>query len=170
LPLLDFHHDLEVLLSSNLSWNAHLDHISSKTYRSLGLLHCILINYHCIEAKKQLYIMLARSHLLYCSQFWNPHLIKDIINIERRQRCSTKFILNDYTLDYKSRLLKLKLLPLIYMLDFSDLLFFAKFIKQPSDNFSILQISFICSNTRSSSNNKLRHIYSPTTQYTTHTL
>jgi len=48
----------------------------------------------------------------------------------------------------------------MYMIDFSDLMFFVKSIKQPSDNFSILHhVSFGCSNTRSSS--KLSHIYSP---------
>ena len=73
----------------------------------------------------------------------------------------TKYILNDYTSDYKTRLLKLKLLPLMYLLDLSDVLFFIKSIKLPSDNFNILHfVSFSSSNTRSSSHNKLNHKYS----------
>ena len=119
------------------------------------------MNCYSTDAKKQLYIMLVRSHLLYCSQLWNPCVIKDIINMERIQRRSTKYILNDYTSDYKTRLLKLKLLPLMYLLDLSDVLFFIKSIKLPSDNFNILHfISFSSSNTRSSSHNKLNHKYS----------
>ena len=119
------------------------------------------MNCYSTDAKKQLYIMLVRSHLLYCSQLWNPCLIKDIINMERIQRRSTKYILNDYTSDYKTRLLKLKLLPLMYLLDLSDVLFFIKSIKLPSDNFNILHfVSFSSSNTRSSSHNKLNHKYS----------
>ena len=111
------------------------------------------------DAKKKLYIIFVRSHLLYCSQLWNPCLLKDIINIERIQRRSIKYILNDYTSDYKSRLLKLKLLPLMYLLDLSDVLFFIKSIKLPYDNFNILHfVSFSSSNTRSSSHNKLNHI------------
>ena len=119
------------------------------------------MNCYSTDAKKQLYIMLVRSHLLYCSQLWNPCLLKDIINMERIQR-RTKYILNDYTSDYKTRLLKLKLLPLMYLLDLSDVLFFIKFIKLPSDNFNILHfVSFSSSsNTRSSSHNKLNHNYS----------
>ena len=39
--------------------------------------------------------------------------IKDIITLERIQRHPTKFILNDYCSDYKNRLIKLKLLPLM---------------------------------------------------------
>ena len=78
--------------------------------------------------------------------------------MERIQRRSTKYILNDYTSDYKSHLLKLKLLPLMYLLDLSDVLFFIKSIKLPSDNFNILHfVSFSSSNARSSSHNKLDH-------------
>ena len=49
----------------------------------------------------------------------------------------------------------------MYILDLSDILFFIKSIKQPSDNFNILHhVSFSKSNTRSSSHNKLNHTYS----------
>ena len=83
--------------------------------------------------------------------------------MERIQRRSTKYILNDYTSDYKTSLLKLKLLPLMYLLDLSDVLFFIKSIKLPSDNFNILHfVSFSSSNTRPSSHNKLNHNYSRT--------
>ena len=58
--------------------------------------------------------------------------------------------------DYKTRLLKLDLLPLMYILDFYDILFFVKALKQPSDHFNIHHhISFSTSNTRSASTNKL---------------
>ena len=51
-----------------------------------------------------MYILLVRSHLCYCSQIWRLSLIKDISSIECVQRKATKFILNNYTIDYKSRL------------------------------------------------------------------
>ena len=114
LPQLDSHRDLGVLLSIDLTWSTHLDNISSKAYKILFLRRTFM-NCYSTDAKKQLYIMLVRSHLLYCSQLWNPCLLKDIINMERIQRRSTKYILNDYTSDYKSRLLQLKLLPLMYV-------------------------------------------------------
>ena len=41
-------------------------------------------------------------------------LFNDILLLEKVQRRATKVILNDYTSDYKSRLIKLQLLPLMY--------------------------------------------------------
>ena len=76
----------------------------------------------CPNAKKQLYLTLVRSQLIYCSQLWRPFLIKDIMILERVQRRATKFILNDYTSPYKSRLTQLNLFPLMY-LEWSVLLY-----------------------------------------------
>ena len=53
-------------------------------------------------------------------------MIKDTLTLEKVQRQATKFILNDYESDYKTRLLKLDLLPLMYILDFYDILFLSK--------------------------------------------
>ena len=69
------------------------------------------------KAKKNLYILLVRSQLSYGSQIWRPHLVKDIIMLERIQRRATKYILNDYKSDYKHRLLSLRLLPLVMQLE-----------------------------------------------------
>ena len=79
-----------------------------------------------IKARKLLYTTLVRSQLTYCSQLWNPYMIKDTLTLEKVQRQATKFIPNDYESDYKTRLLKLDLLPLTYILDFYDILFFIK--------------------------------------------
>ena len=51
---------------------------------------------------------------MHCSPIWRPYLVKDISNLEHLQRRATKYILNDYISDYKTRLLKLELLPLMY--------------------------------------------------------
>jgi len=56
--------------------------------------------------------------LTYCSQIWHPYLLKDITTIEQLQRRATKFICNNYTIDYKQCLLNLNMLPLMYQLDF----------------------------------------------------
>ena len=62
----------------------------------------------------------------------------------------------------------------MYMLDLSDILFFIKSIKQPSNHFNIFHyVSFSSSNTRSSSKNKLRtYVINilQTTNNTTHIL
>ena len=108
--------------------------------------------------KKQLYISLVRSQLLYCSQVWRPCLIQDILLLERVQRRATKYILNDYTSSYRTRLLKLSMLPLMYIFELNDLLFFIKSMKNPSPHFDITKWIHLNTNvTRSSTHLKLVH-------------
>ena len=104
---------------------------------------------NCIEAKKQLYISLVRSQMMYCSQIWRPQLIRDITTLERVQRRVAKFILNDYISSYKSRLQQLNLLPLMYIYELNDLMFLIKSLNTPTDNFNIR--NFISFNTNSTS-------------------
>ena len=97
-----------------------------------------------------------RSYFSYCPQLWRPRLLRNISNLERVQRRVTKFILGDYTSDYKSRLLALDLLPISYWLELLDLLFILKCLQSPSDNFDITNhISFISSQTRAGSHKRL---------------
>ena len=150
--------DLGVLLSSDLSWSDHIHRIVSKAYKMLGLIRRSFSNSLPIPVKKQLYISLVRSHLLYCSVVWRPHLRKDIVVLERLQRRATKFILSDYSLDYKSRLVSLDLLPISMTLELNDIIFFLRSLKSPSTSFNILNfVSFCDSSTRSSAANKLKH-------------
>ena len=86
--------------------------------------------------------------------------MKDILNIERVQRHATKYALNDYVSDYKTILLKLKLLPLMYFFELQDIMFVVKSLKFPTSNFNIRDyISFGTTNTRLSSGHKLLHIH-----------
>ena len=68
------------------------------------------------------------SKLSYCSQLWRPHLVKDILCLESVQRRATRYILNDYSrhTSYRSRLINIKLLPLMYWLELQDVLFLVK--------------------------------------------
>ena len=98
---------------------------------------------------------------MYCSQLWRPNLNTDISKLERVQRRTTKFILNDYISDYKSRLIRLNLLPLMYIYELNDIMFFIKSCKSPSSHFNIFDyLQFSNSSTRSSKNLKLLHINS----------
>ena len=114
--------------------------------------------------KKILCLTLVWSRLTYCSQLWRPHLLKDICILERVQRRATKYILNDYSSSYKSRLVKLDLLPLMYQYELSDLLFFIKSYKDPHPHFDIKNYVSMSttSSTRSSSSGKLVHKLSTT--------
>ena len=47
--------------------------------------------------------------------------MKDILNIEWVQRHTTKYTLNDYTSSYKSRLMQLNLIPLVYLFELHDI-------------------------------------------------
>ena len=86
----------------------------------------------------KLYLTLVRSQLMYCTPIWRPYLQKDIQNIERIQRRATKFILNDYDSNYKTRLLTLKLLPLMYLFELQDIIFTVKSLKYSTKGFNIL--------------------------------
>jgi len=163
LPQLHTHRDLGIQISDSLSWESHYQHITSKAYKYLGLLRRTFNSCQSIKAKKTLYVTLVWSQLTYYSQLWNPYLIKDTVTLEKIQCPATKFILKDYDSNYWTCLLKLDLLPLMYTLDFYDIIFFIKALKQPSShfNFNIYDyISFSTANTRSSSRNKLNHVYS----------
>ena len=156
------HKDLGVTFSSDFSWSAHYNAISTKAYQTLGLIRRTF-KINCTEAKKQLYLALVRLQISYCSQLWRPQLIKDINVLERIQHRATKYTLNDYASSYKLRLSKLHLLPLMYYYELQDVMFLVKSLKSPADNFNIHRyVTFARGNTRSASNQKLTH---PTLQF-----
>ena len=126
--------DLGVILSRDLSWSAHYNAITSKAYKTLGPIRRCFNRNIPYFAKKNLYISLVLSQITYCSVIWRPHLIKDIKLLESIQRRATKFILNDFTSDYKSRLIKLNLLPLMMFYELCDII---KSVKSPNTNFNI---------------------------------
>uniref|UniRef100_A0A1X7V5Q9 Reverse transcriptase domain-containing protein n=1 Tax=Amphimedon queenslandica TaxID=400682 RepID=A0A1X7V5Q9_AMPQE len=138
IPTAISHRDLGVILSSTLSWDDHIIFITSKAYKSLGLIRRTFSSTLPIHIKKQLYLSMVWSQLLYCSIIWRPNLIKHIIMLERIQRRATKYILNDYTSDYKSRLIALDLLPLSMVIEIADITFFLKSLHSPSHSSLIL--------------------------------
>ena len=94
---------------------------------------------------------MVHSHLIYCSPVWHPRFIKDIQLLERVQRRATKYILNDFTSDYKDRLISFELLPLMMFYELLDTMFFVKSLKTPNDCFDIsYYLQFTTCNTRSS--------------------
>ena len=88
--------------------------------------------------KKRLDISLVRSQVLYGSQIWRRLQLIDMKPIKSLQCHAMKYILNDYTSDYRSRLIKLHLLPLSMLLELNDICFFVKSLKlvSPNNSFS----------------------------------
>ena len=77
-------------------------------------------------------------------------MLKDIKVLEKVQRRATKFIFSNYQSDYKTRLMQIGILPLMYIYEIADILFFIKSIKHPSDKFDILDyVNFTTGTTRS---------------------
>ena len=161
--------NLNTGMSYDLSWTSHLSLTAKQAYKNLGLLRWSFSAATNTSAKKSLYLSLVRSQLVYCSQVWHPHIIKDFKLLKDVQRRASKFILNDYTPNYKTHLLQLCLLPLSIFYELNDIYFFVKPIKQLSSSFNILNyVSFSCNNTRSASlklvqplvlNNRHKHFF-----------
>ena len=149
--------DLGVTMSADMVWSNHLDQIISSALNTLALLRRSFSHTSSTAAIKRLYLVMVRPKLLYCSQIWQPRLVKDFLQLEKVQRLATKYILNDYTLSYSSRLKKLELLPLTMMLELNDILFLIRSLKSPSPAFDILNyIQFYNSSSRLSTFRKLK--------------
>ena len=118
-----WHYGTETFLGQFIYPKFVLKHISHFTNSS----HCIF--HITTNIQLNLYFSLVQSKFMYCSQLWRPRLIKDITCLERVQRRATKFVLNDFTSNYKSRLTSLNLFPLTYWLEIQNLMFLIKCIK-----------------------------------------
>ena len=125
----------------------------------LGLIRRSFSHTVSVPVRRLLYISLVRSHLTYCSVIWKPYLRKDILILEKVQKRATKFILNDFVMDYKTQLSTLNLLPLSMTLELNDIIFFLKSVRCPSPSFDILDYVHFCDSfgTHSSKANKLQH-------------
>ena len=129
----------------------------------LGLIRRVFSSSVAVPAKRSLYTSLVHSQLLYCSKIWHPYLLVDVKAIELVQRRATKFIVNDTSMDYRNRLIHLKLLPLMMELEIADIMFLIKSMRSPTDHFNIYNfVEFSSRPTRSCSNFKLKHSISRT--------
>ena len=157
LPSKSTQRDLGVIISADYQWYSHYKMIVSKAYNMLGMLHRLFFGYIPVSAKRSLYLSLVHSQLQYCSPLCS-HLLSDIKCLEAVQRRATKFIINDKSMNYKDRLIRLGLLPLMMEFEISDIIFLVKSMKTPSTHFDIFKFIDCCNySTRSSSSFKLRH-------------
>ena len=75
---------LGILLTSDLSWSAHISTLCSKARQQIGLLYCKFYRYSDVDTLKQLYIFIC-PHLEYATAVWDIHLSKDKQELESVQ-------------------------------------------------------------------------------------
>ena len=96
LEAVEHHKYLGVDLSSDLNWNNHIAGIIGKANRSLGFIRRNLNK--CPEnVKEQAYLALVRPQLEYGCCAWDPHIQKQIKDIESIQKRAARFVKNEYS-------------------------------------------------------------------------
>ncbi|KAK3085493.1 hypothetical protein FSP39_004174 [Pinctada imbricata] len=86
---------LGITLSSNMSWDCHINNISSKANKILGFLKRNL-KIKQEHTKSLAYKSLVRSNLEYCSSVWSPHTKTNIKRLEDVQRRAARYVTNRY--------------------------------------------------------------------------
>ena len=95
--------DLGVLVTDDLKSSRQCAAAVAKANSILGL---IRRNFRCLDKYGFLLLYKAyiRPHLEYCIQAWNPHLVKDIQQLEGVQRRATQLVAGFRMKSYKERL------------------------------------------------------------------
>ena len=145
------HKDLGVLISSDLSWNSHLDSIVDKCNGVNGMIKRA-VGYHANSSVTlNLYLALSRGITEYSAPLWSPQTIGNLKHIERIQRSMTKYILHYPELNYKQRCIQLNILPLCYRREILDLSLFFKCMHGHVDADLMQFVSFYDTGARSGS-------------------
>ena len=88
----------------------HQRNITSKARKEIGLVYRCFYKHAHPGTLRSLYVTLIRPHLEYAVPVWDPHLRKDIDNLESVQRFATKVCTKAWnTLQYQERLESLHL-------------------------------------------------------------
>ena len=96
---------LGVILTSKLCWSSHIQHITNKARRVLGIIYRnISPNTNNYLTVLKLYMALVRPHLEFATQVWNPYLVKDINNLERVQKFALRICSKNYHETYQNLL------------------------------------------------------------------
>jgi len=89
---LDSHTYLGIAISSDLHWQNHTSNISAEASRILNFVRHNV--YGCsAEAKATAYTTLVRPLLEFSAAAWDPHLAKDIHQLECVQRRAARFVM-----------------------------------------------------------------------------
>ena len=111
LPKVEEEKDLGVTLSSKLLWDSHVNELTSKANKLLGLLKRTCPSLTDTKVRRTLYLSIVKSQLCYATQVWSPfHNRKLSEEIESVQRRATGWTLKTKTgeMSYTQRLLALR--------------------------------------------------------------
>ena len=91
---------LGLLLTPSLCWSEHINDICAKAKRMVGLLYRRFYKDASPQTLFQMYLALVRPHNEYASQVWDPHLQKDIDQLECVQKFALRMCAKQWDLGY----------------------------------------------------------------------
>ena len=94
---------LGVLITSDLTWSAHISKICIKTRKLIGLLYKCFYRYCSSDTLPKLYVSFIRPHLEYAAASWDPFL-KDIDLIDDMQKFALRVCLKSWSSPYEDLL------------------------------------------------------------------
>ena len=96
LEIVDSRKYLGITLTSNLSWDKHVDNVAAKGNRTLGFIRRNLKD--CTRTVKETsYIAIVRPTIEYAATVWDPTSQSKIKALENIQRRAARFVTNNYT-------------------------------------------------------------------------
>ncbi|MEM7422010.1 MAG: reverse transcriptase domain-containing protein, partial [Pseudomonadota bacterium] len=103
--------DLGVLVSGNLKFSDHCLSLATEGFQKVHLIYSHFYSRN-INFMKSLFSTYVKSKLMYASEVWSPHYIRDIDIIERVLRLFTRRLPGLSNLPYMARLRILEMKPL----------------------------------------------------------
>ena len=85
---------LWVDISSDLSWNVHVDRVATAAYKTLGFIRRN-IETKSSRVRAMAYQSIVCSHLEYASPVWGPHTKEQTHKIEMVQSGAARWTIND---------------------------------------------------------------------------
>ena len=92
---------LGVVISSDMTWTSHIQHICNKTKRIIGMLYRNCIKYTSdSSANVRMYLAYAHPILEYPAQVWSPYTTKDTQLLEKVQKFALRVCTSNYNMNY----------------------------------------------------------------------
>ena len=91
---------LGVMLTSDMSWSAHVSMVCSRARKILGVIYRQFYANATSAVLLQLYLSMVRPHVEYAAAVWSPHLKKDIVLIEGVQKFALRMVFGAWGTSY----------------------------------------------------------------------